>query len=121
MSASNYQYHFQEENKIFENNANKRKFELDASFGAFHYNNIPPVTNNAIFEHYDFYNKKVKKSDVDHEYFTLYSGEKIPKVQFGTYKMKGEDCYQGVLSALKMGYKGLDTASIYCNEDEVGR
>ena len=35
--------------------------------------------------------------------------------------MKGEECYEGVFSAIKMGYKGLDTASVYDNEGEVGR
>jgi hypothetical protein len=66
-------------------------------------------------------NKKAKNGNAEHEYYTLNTGNKMPIVQFGTYKMKGEECYQGVLSALKMGYKGLDTASIYCNEGEVGR
>ena len=66
-------------------------------------------------------NNITKNGNVELEYYTLNTGGKIPIVQFGTYKMKGEECYQGVLSALKMGYKGLDTASIYCNEVEVGR
>jgi len=64
---------------------------------------------------------KIKKIAADHEYFTLNTGDKMPKVQFGTYKMKGEDCYEGVFSAIKMGYKGLDTASVYDNEEEVGK
>jgi len=51
----------------------------------------------------------------------LHTGAKIPQVQFGTYKMKKEECYKGVLSALRLGYRGLDTASVYDNEKEVGQ
>lgn len=53
--------------------------------------------------------------------FSLSSGQKMPVVQFGTYKMKGEECYEAVLAAIKAGYRGLDTASVYDNEKEVGR
>ena len=52
---------------------------------------------------------------------TLNSGQEMPIVQFGTYKMKGEDCYKAVVAALRVGYMGLDTASVYDNEKEVGR
>ena len=45
----------------------------------------------------------------------------MPVVQFGTYKMKGEECYEAVLAALRAGYRGLDTATVYDNEKEVGR
>ena len=30
-----------------------------------------------------------------------------------------EDCYKAMVSTLKMGYMGLDTASVYDNEKEV--
>jgi len=66
--------------------------------------------------------KKVKQDSVlPSESVTLNSGQEMPVVQFGTYKMKGEDCYKAVLAALKVGYMGLDTASVYDNEKEVGR
>ena len=66
--------------------------------------------------------KKVKPdAALQSETFTLNSGQQMPIVQFGTYKMKGEDCYKAVLAALKVGYMGLDTASVYDNEKEVGR
>ena len=45
----------------------------------------------------------------------------MPLVQFGTYKMKGSDCYSAVAAALHAGYRGLDTASVYDNEKEVGQ
>ena len=31
----------------------------------------------------------------------LNNGGTIPQIQFGTYKMKGDECYKGVLSALR--------------------
>jgi len=52
---------------------------------------------------------------------TLSSGQEMPLVQFGTYKMKGEECFNAMLTALRVGYVGLDTASVYDNEKEVGR
>ena len=64
-------------------------------------------------------NKKIKFLNDNHGYFTLNTGDKMPIVQFGTYQMKGEECYEGVASAIKLGYKGLDTASIYDNETQV--
>lgn len=51
----------------------------------------------------------------------LMSGEFIPEIGYGTYLIKGEDCYNGVLTALKSGYRHIDTASFYGNEEEVGR
>ena len=65
-------------------------------------------------------NKKTK-IDLSNRVFSLNSGQQMPIVQFGTYKMKGEECYQAVLSALQSGYRGIDTASVYDNEKEVGR
>jgi len=70
------------------------------------------------------HNKKFKSfgdSNECYENMEIYNGYSIPQIQFGTYKMKGDECYKGVLSALKIGYRGLDTASVYNNEKEVGR
>ena len=44
---------------------------------------------------------KKAKIDVNSQCFTLNSGQSMPVVQFGTYKMKGEECYQATLAALK--------------------
>ena len=65
--------------------------------------------------------KQSKKVKPGTETVTLNSGQEMPLVQFGTYKMKGEDCFKAVVSALRVGYMGLDTASVYDNEKEVGR
>lgn len=55
------------------------------------------------------------------EYFKLSNGVEIPVLGFGTWKIKGEDCYKAVSEALKVGYRHIDTAWIYRNEKEVGQ
>lgn len=53
--------------------------------------------------------------------FKLNNGVEIPAVGLGTWKSSSEDAYNAVLSALKAGYRHIDTAAIYGNEEEVGR
>lgn len=56
------------------------------------------------------------------EQFTLSNGVKIPKIGFGTWQIpEGDDAYQAVSHALKVGYTHVDTAQIYVNEVSVGR
>lgn len=56
------------------------------------------------------------------ETYTLSNGIKIPKVGFGTWQSKdGEEAYQAVKTALEVGYRHIDTAAIYGNEESVGR
>ncbi|WP_104525653.1 aldo/keto reductase [Blastococcus atacamensis] len=45
----------------------------------------------------------------------------IPLVGFGTWQITGSDCYDAVRRALDVGYRHLDTATVYGNEAEVGR
>lgn len=45
----------------------------------------------------------------------------MPLLGFGTYRMRGEPAYQAVLTALRAGYRHLDTAQLYGNEADVGR
>jgi diketogulonate reductase-like aldo/keto reductase len=52
--------------------------------------------------------------------YRLNDGTTIPAIGFGTYPMKGEECVEGVLSALEAGYRLIDTAVSYRNEEEVG-
>lgn len=40
---------------------------------------------------------------------------------FGTYKLTGDVCYDAVLHALKVGYRTIDTATLYKNHVDVGR
>lgn len=45
----------------------------------------------------------------------------IPALGYGTWKLTGEECVRGVTSALELGYRHIDTAQIYDNEEEVGK
>jgi diketogulonate reductase-like aldo/keto reductase len=52
---------------------------------------------------------------------TLAGGVEIPVLGFGTWQITGEQAYQSVRTALEVGYRHIDTATIYQNEREVGR
>lgn len=54
------------------------------------------------------------------EYVTLSNGVKMPKLGFGVYQIAKEDCERCVLEAIKVGYRLIDTAQSYFNEEEVG-
>ena len=51
---------------------------------------------------------------------TLNAGTQMPTLGFGTYLMTGEECQEAVLSALRAGYRLIDTAQGYLNEVQVG-
>lgn len=54
--------------------------------------------------------------------YPLNNGVSIPVLGFGTWKAEnGDVAYQAVLEALKAGYRHIDTAAIYKNEESVGR
>ena len=48
-------------------------------------------------------------------------GEAVPALGFGTWPMEGETCRTAVKTALETGYRHIDTAQMYGNEDAVGR
>lgn len=48
-------------------------------------------------------------------------GVKVPVLGYGTWKLEGAGCIEGVRTALGMGYRHIDTAQIYGNEAEVGQ
>jgi len=48
-------------------------------------------------------------------------GEAVPVLGFGTFRMKGDECAEAVGRALAAGYRHLDTAEIYGNEEAVAR
>lgn len=54
------------------------------------------------------------------EYVTLSNGVKIPKLGFGVFQISKEECESCVLDAIKIGYRHIDTAQSYFNEEEVG-
>jgi len=47
-------------------------------------------------------------------------GVAIQRLGFGTFRMPGADCQPVVESALEVGYRHIDTAAMYQNEDAVG-
>ncbi|HET8716825.1 MAG TPA: aldo/keto reductase [Nocardioidaceae bacterium] len=51
---------------------------------------------------------------------TLNNGVEIPQLGFGTYQIAPADTVQAVTSALEIGYRHLDTAQMYGNEQQVG-
>ena len=47
-------------------------------------------------------------------------GLQVPKLGLGTFRLQGEECRAAVSTALAMGYRHIDTAEMYANEDAVG-
>ena len=45
----------------------------------------------------------------------------VPALGFGTFRMKGDECTEAVRTAIAAGYRHLDTAEIYENEEAVAR
>ena len=52
---------------------------------------------------------------------TLNTGDQIPQLGLGVFKVDDDVCEQIVLDALEVGYRHIDTAMIYRNEAAVGR
>jgi diketogulonate reductase-like aldo/keto reductase len=54
--------------------------------------------------------------------YTLNTGATIPKIGFGTWQIpNGDIAYNSTLFALKSGYRHIDTARAYGNEESVGK
>jgi diketogulonate reductase-like aldo/keto reductase len=47
-------------------------------------------------------------------------GARIPLLGLGTWDLRGRSCQRMVEEALRLGYRHIDTAAMYRNEDEVG-
>jgi len=45
----------------------------------------------------------------------------VPALGFGTFRMTGDECAEAVRGAIDAGYRHLDTAEIYGNEEDVAR
>jgi diketogulonate reductase-like aldo/keto reductase len=48
------------------------------------------------------------------------NGARIPLIGLGTWDLRGKSCARIVEEALRLGYRHIDTAAMYRNEDEVG-
>ncbi len=55
------------------------------------------------------------------EYVTLTGGVKMPKLGYGVYQVSPDECERCVSDALAVGYRSVDTAQAYFNEEGVGR
>lgn len=51
----------------------------------------------------------------------LNNGLKMPMLGFGTYGLTGDVCQRSVTDAITAGYRLIDTAKVYGNEEAVGR
>ena len=51
---------------------------------------------------------------------TLNNGVEIPRLGFGVFKVKPTETVSAVTTALRVGYRHIDTAEMYGNEKEVG-
>ena len=54
------------------------------------------------------------------EYITLSNCVKMPQLGYGVYQVTQDECERCVLDALSVGYRSLDTAQSYFNEEQVG-
>lgn len=54
------------------------------------------------------------------EYVTLSNGVKMPILGYGVYQVTQAECERCVLDALEVGYRSIDTAQSYFNEEQVG-
>lgn len=54
------------------------------------------------------------------EYATLSNGVEMPMLGYGVYQVTKDECERCVRDALSVGYRSIDTAQSYFNEEEVG-
>ena len=47
-------------------------------------------------------------------------GIKMPQLGLGTFRLQGDECRAAIESALGLGYRHLDTAEMYGNEEAIG-
>ena len=52
---------------------------------------------------------------------TLNNGVAMPQIGFGVFQVPNDETEQAVTAALAAGYRSIDTAAIYGNEEGVGR
>ena len=54
------------------------------------------------------------------EYVTLNNGVKMPMLGYGVYQVNPAECERCVADAIRVGYRLIDTAQAYHNEEGVG-
>lgn len=55
------------------------------------------------------------------EYITLSNEIRVPSLGIGTFMISPEDTEKSIYAALKLGYRMIDTANAYMNEEAVGK
>ena len=56
----------------------------------------------------------------DMMYVTLSNGVRMPQLGYGVYQVTQDECERCVADALEVGYRHIDTAQSYFNEEQVG-
>jgi diketogulonate reductase-like aldo/keto reductase len=54
------------------------------------------------------------------EFVTLNNGVRMPMLGYGVFQVTNEECVRCVLDAMAVGYRLIDTAQAYGNEEGVG-
>ena len=64
----------------------------------------------------------IVKGSLNLEFVTFYNGNEMPIIGLGTFRVKNNDqCKDAVKHAIENGYRHIDTAMIYDNEEMVGQ
>ena len=102
------------EKKKQSNGIKRRKFlQMGSTFAASAM--FLPVFGNEVF---DTLNPSLSKSSIPA--ITLNNGLPMPMLGFGTNTLKGPTCVRCVSDAISVGYRLIDTAKVYGNEEAVG-
>lgn len=62
----------------------------------------------------------MEQASAQPNYITV-EDDRVPALGFGTWQLTGKQCADAVADALAIGYRHIDTAEAYGNEEEVGR
>jgi 2,5-diketo-D-gluconate reductase A len=58
---------------------------------------------------------------MDQQSVALARGARMPLIGLGTWELRGSDAVAATTAALELGYRHIDTATMYANEAEIGR
>ena len=78
------------------------------------------VVGNVVFKAKEMKKRKLRRFAMD--YVTLNNGIEMPQLGFGVFQIPDKnECQQAVENALEVGYRLIDTAASYGNEEAVGK